>query len=143
MGARKENGVAISEAAASLVVLIPVIAFIILSGIAVARVCLIQAALADVAHTAARQLAINYWKDPTIATDRATQDNLVFNQIRVPCVVNSSSQFEEVIFDAQSSSPNVSLLVRYVGGRYGLPQLSIPPFTVSSNLSARAAQALE
>jgi hypothetical protein len=130
---RKARGLAITEFAAVLSILLPLLLLILYVGF--------QASLAWTIRTNL-DIAVSYGKDPLIVTDNTKQQS-VFTKVRIPNFVNSNAQFEAPNFNVPARS--VTIKVNYPGnGSYGLPRFPNPDvmnlgsnFTLSStNTSA-------
>lgn len=134
MRLRKEHGSSIVESAATLALLLPMAMLLIYVVVEVSYAYLLKTGLAQGARQAARALAIEYGKNPTIAGSRATQDSLVFDKIKIQNIINSKDQFDDPSFDTSSVPHTVQVTVRYKGGQYGLPFFPHPdPLKLSSN----------
>lgn len=142
---RKRQGVSLAELAGVMMIMIPVAFMVIFAAIEVSHACVIHGSLSSAAHTAARNLAIAYWKNSDVANSPDLQDALVLQHVRITNIVNDSRQFTNVIFDTAADPPYVAVTVTYTGGTYGLPKF--PGMDVlnlgSISLSASASQALD
>lgn len=140
----RSKGVSLPETAASLAVILPIIVACIVASIEIIHFCLIQSSLSDAGHRAARQLAVAYWNDSKIATNRGLQETVVLDNIRISGVVNNNAQFENIVFDLSTECPKVSLKVRFVPGRYGLPRLSTVPLDLNGlSITAESSHSLD
>lgn len=122
----RKKGSTIAEAACSMVVMIPLMVTLILVCVEVSYGCFLLDNLAQAARKAARDLAITYGADPTIVSDRAKQNNLVFDQVRINNIVNSSLQFDDPVFQTASTPHTVTVTVHYLSGAYNLPIFPYP-----------------
>jgi flagellar basal body-associated protein FliL len=122
---RRNNGATIVESAASLSLLLPLTILIIFVALEVGYSYLIKTSLSHAARQAARELAVAYGGDPAIAQNKAAQE-AVLNHVRIPYMVHDNHQFEEVRFDSSQSPHTVTVHVRYVSGKYGLPRFPNP-----------------
>lgn len=124
--AKRKNGSTLAETAAAMVVLLPVVVCLIFVVLEASQAYLIQQSLDQAAREAARNLAVQYGQNNSIAASRITQDTLVFDGIRIHNVVNASSQFEDPTWDTSGSPPTVSVKVDYTSGKNGLPTFPNP-----------------
>lgn len=123
---RKKEGGAIVEGVAALVVLLPLAFLIIFGVVEVVHYFHIRNGLTEAANRAVRSLSVEYWKDEDVASDRGLQDSRIFDQIRIPGVVNSSSQFGNIHFNLGGTPQTVTVTVTYQGGQNGLPPFPDP-----------------
>lgn len=130
---KRRHGTVLMEAAATLVVLLPVIFIIFFVMAEASQVFMISTSLTQAARQAARDLAIDYGRDPTVAASRTKQDGDVFDNIRITTIVVNSQQFADPIFDTSSLNPSVTVTVTYAGGQYGLSGLLIDPLHLGRN----------
>ena len=126
MKRRTKTGGVLAESAAALVVMLPVIVALTFVILEVSQSYLIKTSLAQGARQAARDLAIAYGKDPTVATSRAMQDSQAFDKIRIYNLINDSAQFENPVFDTSVIPHTVKVRVNYLSGQYGLPVFPNP-----------------
>jgi len=106
----------------------------------------IRTSLAEGAREAARDLAIAYGQNPSVATDRSLQNSLVFDTIRITNMINSSTQFDDPVFNTASDPETVSVNVRYTSSQNGLPPFPNPdPLNLGSSfqISAQSTYRLE
>jgi len=89
------------------------------------------------ARRAARDLAIAYGQDPSIAQD-SSKVNTVLSMIRIANMVVDNAQFGEPVFQTDNP-PTATVTVTYASGQYGLapfpnpdPLNLGPTFTISS-----------
>lgn len=122
----RKKGAAIAEAAASMVVMIPLMVTLIFVCLEVSFGCFLHENLAQAARKAARDLAIQYGADPKIVESRSKQDALVFDQIRINNIVNSSLQFDDPVFQTGNVPHTVTVTVRYLSNQYDLPKFPYP-----------------
>lgn len=135
MNGRKNTGVAIAETAASMSLLIPLIVMIAFVAVETTEAYMIQSALSQAARRAARNLAIAYGQDPTIAASRSEQDAVVFQNIRIPNFVNSNAQFDDPQWNTSLQPYTTTVTVHYLSGQYGLPVFPQPdPLNLGNNL---------
>jgi len=143
---RSAKGAALAEMAAALCVTVPTMVLIIFVTLEVSRAYFLREVLAQTARQGARSLAIAYGQQPGLANSRTLQNAMVFDNIRVNNVINSSAQFDDPVFDTASDPPTVKVNVRYTSDRYGLPAFPSPdPLKLGSNfvLSAESTYRLE
>lgn len=116
----------ISEFAAVLVIVVPLVLALLFAGYEFAYGYMIKSNLDNAAKNAARAMAIAYGKDSTIATNHSKQQ-AVYDSIRVPNFVNANQQFSDPDFKPAGGSPkNVTITVTYLPGQYNLPQYPSP-----------------
>lgn len=131
---RANNGAVIAETAAAMVLLLPITICIIFVILEASQAYLIQQSLDQAAREAARNLAVQYGQNNSIAGNRITEDTLVFDGIRIRAIVNSSSQFEDPTWNTSGAPPTVSVKVDYTSGQNGLPAFPNPdPLHLGSN----------
>jgi hypothetical protein len=123
---KRNQGAVIAEGAAALILLLPLFIAIIFVVTEASYAFFLKSSLMEVAREAARELSIAYGLDPSIADSRSAQDARVFNKIRMPNVVNDSSQFEDPVFDTGAVRPIVSVRVKYASQQFGLPPFPNP-----------------
>ena len=141
---RRQSGGSLAESAASVSLLFPLAIVIIFVVAEASHFFIIKNGLDAGARQAARELAVVYGENQSIAYDRAIQDTEVFDNIRITNVINSSLQFDDPVFNEASDPPTVSVVVRYAGGSYGLPTFPNPDplnlgtgFTINSTSTYR------
>lgn len=143
---RREGGVAIAEAVAALAVLLPIAIVIVFVILEASYAYLIKHSMAEAARVGARNMAIAYGQNPTVANDRSLQNVMVFDHIRMTNMVNSSAQFDDPVFNTTSDPPTVMVNIRYTSNRYGLPPFpSYDPLHLGSAfvISAKSTYRLE
>src|SRR5271168_809739 len=106
---KRKRGFAIVESAAAICVVLPLIFLVIFSVLEISYAYMLRSSLDSAARNAARDLAVDYGQDPTIATSRTQQDSLVFDSIRMTNVIANSAQFDNPVFDTTDSPPTVSV----------------------------------
>ena len=125
----------IAEAAAALSLLLPLTVMLVFVALEVSHAYLIKNALSEAAREAARNLAIAYGQNRTVATSRDLQDSSSFDKVRITNMVNDSEQFDDPEFSTTADPPVVSVTVRYKSAQYGLPQFPNPdPLNIGTNL---------
>ncbi|MBX9688428.1 MAG: hypothetical protein K2X27_17090 [Candidatus Obscuribacterales bacterium] len=117
---RKRNGALIMELAASLLFVLPLVLVLLFAALELTDAYLIGSVLDQSALTAARDLAIAYPGEPTVAGSRIAQNVLAYDNIRISGVIASSAQFDDAVFDKSADPPTVTVTVHYSGGKYGL-----------------------
>lgn len=123
---KERRGLVLAETAASMMILIPLLMIILFTIWEVSQAYFLKASLAQASRQAARQLAIAYGRDPDVATNRALQESLVLNQIRLPGVVADSSQFSLVSFQTDEVPHTVTVRTQYSSGAFGLAPFPMP-----------------
>lgn len=126
MSRNRQRGSSIVEAAVSMVIIIPIVIMILFVGMEASQAYLIKEALTQGAREAARNLSVAYGQDSNIQFDRAQQDALVFNNIRMASIINASAQFDNPVWNPNSSPPTVAVTVHYTSGQNGLPVFPNP-----------------
>lgn len=136
---RRVKAAVLAEAAAAMVVLIPLVMLLIY---VITEVCVIyntKAGLLEAARHAARDLAVQYGIDPAVASSRPLQEALVLDHVRIPNTVASSTQFDTVVFQHTTVPGSVKVVVRYTGPSAGLPPLPNPdPLNLGSRFVVTA-----
>jgi hypothetical protein len=125
-GRRRVFGAGLVEAAASVALLLPLFLVLLNVTAVVVHVYMIKGALTQASSRAAREMTIHYWKNNQIAKDRALQDSLVYDKLRIANVINDSAQFSNAQFDLAANPPVVSVTVTFAAGKYGLPSFPQP-----------------
>jgi Flp pilus assembly protein TadG len=123
---RRNKGSSIVETAASLVILLPTVIFIVFMTVEVSYAYMLKSTLSEGAREAARDLSIAYGLDPTIAGDRTKEEAKAYNKIRIQNVINNSAQFENATWKTDTDPPTVSVSVKYLSGQYSLPVFPNP-----------------
>lgn len=134
------------ETAAAMAVLIPLFMLILYVSSEISQAYMIKTAMTAAAHRAARNLSIAYWQNSTISNNRAAQESLVLDQIRIGTMVVDSHQFSDVTYELNATPPSVSVTVTYTGGQYGLAPFPNPdPLHLGSHfqISSTETHALE
>jgi hypothetical protein len=132
----RKQGAVIAEVAAAMAVLVPVVMAILLVTCEASYAYLLKGALSEGAREAARNLAIAYGLDPTIAGNRQVEDQKAFDKIRVLNIINSSAQFADPVWDTASDPPTVSVYVKYASDQYGLPHFPNPdPLNIGNSIT--------
>ena len=120
------DGASIVEAGAALTLLLPVMMLVLYVTLESSYAYLIKNSMNEASRMAARDLAIAYGQDSTIANDRSKEESSVFNNIRLPNMVNDSAQFTNVNWDLANSPATVSVTAVYTANRYSLPPFPNP-----------------
>jgi Flp pilus assembly protein TadG len=125
MRRRTQSGVSIVEFAAVISIGLPLLILLIYAAMETSFAFMITSNLDVAARKAARDLAIEYTKDPTIATNSGLQQ-AVFDKIRIPNFVAANSQFGQPVFTT-TTPQKVTVTVSYPsGGGNGLPTFPNP-----------------
>ncbi|MBI4534606.1 MAG: pilus assembly protein, partial [Candidatus Melainabacteria bacterium] len=122
----RSKGAAIAEAGAAMCLILPVVFVVLFAVLEASYAYLIKDNLTQAARAAARNLAIAYVQNPDIVGNRALQESMVLDRVRLANFVNDSRQFDDPTFDTASDPPFVSVTVRYLGGQFGLPPFPNP-----------------
>lgn len=123
---REGKGQGLVESAAAMAVLIPLFMLILYVSSEISQAYMIKTAMTAAAHRAARNLAIAYWQNSSIANSRAAQESLVLDRIRIGSMIVDSQQFSDVTYELNATPPSVSVTVTYTGGQYGLAPFPNP-----------------
>lgn len=134
---RGSRGVTMAEFAASLAFLLPVIIIAGFVAFQVAQVYMVKTTLDFAAQTAARNLAIEYGKDPVSAEAFPEK---VFDKIRLVGIVKSTDQFSipsgTAGWNTTVNPSTVTVNVTFQGGKFGLPPFPNPdPLGLSQDFS--------
>ena len=146
MRTRRHSGAVIAETAAAISLFVPIVVTLIFVTLETSHCFYLKTMLSEGARQAARDLAIQYGSNPAIAYDRALQDTLVFDYVRLGGVIASSKQFDTPTFNTGLEPHNVRVVVRYTSGQNGLPLFpAFDPLGLGStlNLSANSTYRLE
>lgn len=123
---RKTRG-SLSEAAASIAIVLPIGIIAVFISWQVSQVYMIKTTLGLAAQTAARALAINYGRDPVMTKAFPEQ---TFAKIKHVGIVKDPAQFSipngTSGWDENANPPTVTVQVEFQGGRYGLPPFPNP-----------------
>lgn len=131
--ANRLRGQFLAETAASLVVMLALGVLILFVIVQTSHCYLIKAALSEATRHAARDLAVEYGKNPDVATSRAMQEVLVLDHIRIPDILITNDQFDDVNFDTSEAGKCVTVTVRFGSGLFGLPPLTPDVLKLGSN----------
>lgn len=123
---KNKSGQLIAETAASLVLLVALGVLILFVVCSMSYAYLVRACLTETSRYAARNLAVEYGRDPLIANSRAQQEALVFDKIRVNNIVVNSEQFTEALFDTTPGEKSITVTIRYAANEYGLSPFPLP-----------------
>ncbi len=136
---RSASGASIIEFGAALAVLLPLVICLLLVAAEVTQAYFINAVLAQGAESAARELAIQYANDSSVATSQALQESLVYDTIRNSGVINASEQFDPATFTLDTDPKTVSVTVHYRSGQYGLGEFPyLDPLNIGSHFPLQA-----
>jgi hypothetical protein len=123
---RSPRAVAIAEGAASLALLLPLVFTMVFTIMEVIYAYFLKSSIFECARRAARDMAIAYGVTPTVYGSRATQDLMVFNNMRLANVVSNSAQFDNAVFRTSSDPAAVTVNLRYLSNQCGLPAIPYP-----------------
>jgi Flp pilus assembly protein TadG len=129
-----------------MVILLPVLITILFVVVEASQAYMIKESLANGARQAARDLAVAYGQNSTIANNRSMEDSWVFDNIRIKNIINSDTQFDDPVWDTSGQPPTVTVTVNYTSGQNGLPPFPNPdPLKLGNNfkLNATATYRLE
>lgn len=143
---RGSSGIGLAESTASLSLLLPVIITLVFVILEISMSFFIQSTLSEAARQAARDLAIAYGVAPSVTSSRTMQNTMVFDNIRIANVVNSSEQFDDPVFSTATDPATVTVNIRYASNQYGLPAFpSTDPLHLGSDylISASCTYRLE
>ena len=134
-----QQGSTIAETGASMAIMIPLIMVMLFVVVEATRAYTIREALAQGSRQAARELAVQYGVNPAIATSRTLQNSLVFDNIRVNNIINSSNQFSNPVWNTAAIPPTVAVTATYTSNQNGLPPFPNPdPLHLSNSFVINA-----
>lgn len=144
---RMRLGVAITEVAAAMVLIMPLLVVTAFVVVEASQAFTINETLHQCALVAARNLAILYGHNPSLAQSTAGQQQ-VFQHIKVGNIVNSSQQFSipNGGWKITSNPPTVTVTCTYQSGQHGCPKFPSPdPLKLGDTfvLQAQASYRLE
>lgn len=135
MQLRSRKGALLAEGVAAMSLLLPILIAVLFVAIEASHAYLIKSSLSEAAREASRGLAVEYGKNPAIASDRSLQDSRVFDRVRIANMVASSAQFDNPVFRPTADPPTVSVSVKYTGGQHGLSPFPNPdPLNMGDSL---------
>jgi Flp pilus assembly protein TadG len=125
---RGRSGISLVEFAAALALGLPLLIAILYVTLEASYYFTIRTNIDIAARNAARALAIEYGKDPTIAAAPAgPKCQAVLTKIRIPGFVANNAQFSTPTFDTTVAPNTVTIACTYPsGGAYGLPKFPNP-----------------
>jgi hypothetical protein len=132
----RKSGVSLVEFAAALTLGLPLVIAILYVVLEASVYFAIRTNIDVAARNAARALAIEYGKDPTIAASPSgPKVQAVLTKIRIPGFVVNNGQFNTPTFDTAVSPSSVTIVCQYPsGGMYGLPKFPNPdPLNLGSS----------
>jgi hypothetical protein len=124
---QRRSGVSIVEFAAALTLGLPLLIAILYVTLEASYLFSIRTNIDIAARNAARALAIEYGKDPTIASSPSgPKVKAVLDNIRIKNFVHDTAQFQTPTF-APGTPATVTVVCEYPpGGAYGLPPFPNP-----------------
>ena len=132
---RSRKGAFIAEGVATMSVILPILVAVLFVAIEASYAYVINSSLSEAAREAARNMAIEYGKNPAIADSRSLQDSQVYDHVRIDKIVADSSQFENGVFDLAADPPIVTVAVHYASGQHGLPVFpTIDPLHIADTM---------
>lgn len=139
------RGSAVIELAASLSIILPLIFLVLFAALETSTAYMIHTVLLAGAQQSARDLALAYPLDSSIAQNRASQDFIVYDKVRTAGIINSSAQFDDATFNTTANPPRVTVTVHYASGSYGLSKFPVEILGLSDmfHLSATSVYRLE
>jgi hypothetical protein len=133
---RKQTGAGIAEAAAALSLMLPLSVAVIFVALESSYAYTLKSSLAEGAREAARDLAIAYGQDRSVADSRSSQNTKAFDKVRITNIINDSLQFDDPVFKTTADPATVTVTVKYKGGQYGLPPFPNPdPLKLGPNFT--------
>jgi len=132
----RKSGASLVEFAAALTLGLPLVIGILYVVLEASVYFAIRTNIDIAARNAARALAIEYGKDPTIAAaPGGPKVQAVLTKIRIPGFVVNNLQFNTPTFDVAIPPASVTVVCQYPsGGAYGLPRFPNPdPLKLGSN----------
>lgn len=124
---RNARGFGLSEAAATMALMLPVLIFVLMVIMEVSQACIISAQMTAGASMAAQALAVYYHNDPEVATT-ASEQQAIFTNIRIPSYINSNSQFQITNWNLSGSVNTVTVTCTYLSGEGSPPLPNFPSF---------------
>jgi hypothetical protein len=136
---RNQKGSSIAETAASLVIFLPILIAVLFVVLEASQAYLIKESLAQGAREAARNLAVQYGQNSQIVNNRPMEDTMVFDNIQIHNIINSSTQFDDPVWNTTAIPPTVQVTVHYTSGQNGLPTFPNPdPLHIGSQFALDA-----
>ena len=134
---RRQRGVNLVEATAGIMVGLPLVVAVIFVAVEVCSYFLIQSNLDAATRKAARDMAMTWGQDPSVASNQSKQQT-VYAGCLIPGYVNSPQQFSDPVFNGVSP-PTVTVVGTYTSGQYGLGQFPHPnPLNLGRNFVIRS-----
>lgn len=134
---KRIRGTSIVEAAAGIMVGLPLVVAIIFVGLEVSMYFMIQSNLDAATRKATRALAHQWGRDPSVATDTSRQ-RAIFTDCLINGYVNDPAQFSNPLFNGQDP-PSVTVVGTYTSGQYGLASYPPPnPLNLGNNFIIRS-----
>lgn len=131
---RTQRGSSLAETAASMALLFPLLVMVLFVMAEASYAYFLKATLSEASRTAARNLAIAYGRNSTIANNRTLEDATVFDNVRISNVVNANEQFDDPVWQTDNHPYTVSVNTRYLSGQFGLPLFPHPdPLNLGNN----------
>lgn len=139
---RRKKGSVLVESVIAISIILPLTVSIILVALEVTHAFFIAGGMTQAAVLACRALASEYRINRAIVTDTAAQQS-VFNNVRIPNLVHSNSQFEILGWNLAQDPKTVTVKITYISGA-GTPPLAPFPSTGTLNLDSlfRISQAI-
>lgn len=140
---RLSRAAVLLEAVLSSCILLPVIILIIWAWLEIAYAYVIGMNMTEAANLAARALASEYYRDPSVAVSLSKQ-NAILDRIRIACMVSSNSQFTipdgawQVRKPFLQSPRSVTVVCTYIPGEGTPPLPAFPnpdPLNLRQNIS--------
>ena len=137
---RRSNGLSLIEAVAAVAVMVPILFACLMAVQEVSQGYQIKQGLSQAARQAAQDMASAYQQSSAVASDRSSQDSIVYSKITVPGAVAHQSQFDDASFDTASTPQTVTITVHYKSdGNTNLPQFpSFDPINLGANFDMNA-----
>lgn len=136
---RSQGGAAITELGAALAFGLPLLIAVIFIGLNCSQYFVIKSNLDVACRQAARQLAIAYGSDSTLATNNSQDSNTtianIYNSDKIPNFINDRHQFSDPQF-VSGNPGTVTVTVTYpTDGSYSLNPFPNPdPFNIRSQV---------
>ncbi len=129
---RKTQGSVLVESVIAISIILPLTVAIILVALEATHAFFIAGGMTQAAVLTCRALASEYRINRAIVTDAAAQQS-VFNNVRIPNLVHSNSQFQILGWNLAQDPKTVTVKVTYISGA-GTPPLPAFPSTGTLNL---------
>ena len=124
---RRKKGAVLAEAVLACCIFVPIMVFIVWSVLEVSFAYVIAINMTEASHLAARALADEYLRNPTVAWDGRLQ-NKILSTVRIPSMVASNRQFTfpDGAWVTKSVPRSVTVACTYIPGEGDPPLPAFP-----------------